>query len=254
MRGGTATSIPEKVTALVSLEHVTVEIKAHAQEAGHQQLAETVATAIDTAIKSFWPDESIYVDVELHQVPPSSFDMARQIQWREGRPHYLTLFIDSKADPARQAYIAVHELYHVLAIRWRLGGKAIRVSGSRWLAALHEEVTASLLADCSELLRTRRLPLAPPKVVLTIVNRDGKSFGLQGKLSAAQRASAIEVAAGSNPPSPLADLFHYTALRILQPEKNEIPLDGRSGEDLLELCEMAVKDPRTLEHWFRQQA
>lgn len=253
-RGKRPITPPTTVVATAEQGLVRVEVKAEAQAPGHSGLADAVARQINAATRQFWPGEQVPVAVELHQVPPDSrFEFARHISWREGKPFHLTLFIHESLPASDQAGTAVHELYHVLASRWRLGAKSGRSAASPWLGTLYEEVAATLLADCSQLQLTGRLPLPEPEGNYTLEwGEDDKSIystsldtrGMAWLLDP-ERAAEFKFTAGF-----FNNLLRGSALIALEPEDGVFMAGSDSARELIALCHAAVADPWYLEGWF----
>jgi hypothetical protein len=253
--GEHAVSPPVTVVEFAQRGRVRVEVKSDARAPEQAGIADAVARRIDTATGMFWPEEKIPVEVELHEVPPDSrFEFARKIAWRIGRPFHLTLFITETQDAQDQAGIAVHELYHVLTTRWRLGSKSERGIQSPWLGSLFEEITASLVADCSRLRLTGRLALPELRGDFVMDWGNGKttytsSLDARGLNYLLDHANAAKF---KFTPGLLNDLMRSTAQASLQPEDNVFLEGSDSAEKLLALCHEAIADPWYLEGWFQQ--
>lgn len=244
---------PTLVTAVARQGLVGVELKANADAPNQAALADAVARQIDVVTRLFWPDEEIPVAVELHQVPENSrYEFARKITWRDGQPFHLTLFIGETAAAEAQAGIAVHELYHVLATRWRLGTKSQRGIASPWLGSLYEEMAATLLADCGSLHVTGRLVLPEGNMTLTLRGKDGGGPTYKGSLDAKGLAHVLDPESGFKFPAGfMTDLLHRTALLALVPEGEAIVAGSGSAQQLMALCHDATRDPWFLDGWFR---
>jgi hypothetical protein len=168
----------------------------------------------------------------------------------------LTLFIAETAEAQAQAGIVVHELYHVLATRWRLGSKSKRGIASPWLGSLYEEMTATLLADCGRLQVTGRLALPEGKLTLTLKGKDGGGTTYKGSLDAKGLAYILDPESGFKFPAKfpagfVTDLLRRTALLAFVPEGEVIVAGSDSAQQLLALCHDAIRDPWVLEGWFR---
>jgi hypothetical protein len=252
-RGKRPLSPPTRVAAVARQGLTRVELKADARASNHPAVAEAVARQIDVATRLFWPTEQMPVAVELHLVPEDSrYEFARKITWREGRPFHLTMFIAQTVAAQRQADTALHELYHVLAARWRLGAKSQRGIASPWLGSLYEEVAASLLADCGRLQVADRVALPENKMTVTLNGANGAADVYRGSLDA--EGLTFMLAPERNftfPPGLVTDLLHRTALLAFVTEGDAIVAGSDPARHLMALCREATRDPWYLEDWFR---
>lgn len=254
-RGKQPVSPPTRVVASARQGLVQVEVKAEGQAPSHAAVAAAVARHIKAATTVFWPREKIPVAVELHQVPPNSrYEFARKITWQEDRPFHLTLFINETDEAQKQAGTAVHELYHVLTTRWRLGSKSEQGIAAPWRGSLYEEITASLLAECSQLQVTRRLTFPEADSTFTLHWGDGSSSTYKDSFDARGLGYMLDPANAEKfkfSPGLVNDLLRRTALLALRPGGDAIVAGSDSAQQVMALCQKATSDPWYLEGWFR---
>ncbi len=255
--GRTAIDAPDLLVAQVQADNVSVEIKTDGenQYAYTEDEALRIARHVSASTREFWPQSALPVAVELHLVrKDAAYDFSRLIRWNEGMPYHLTLFVLAD-DKERHAHTAVHELYHVLALRWQLGRHGPLGDERPWLGHALEETTAELLAHCAELVAERSLAYSSATSMVLTPDGNGGTRKFSDLLSAADLQYLLEPPDERKPSgSAWTFLLAKTALKAVFGADQTVALGTPAGDTLLTLCKEAARDPLSLSPWFKRLA
>lgn len=209
-----------------------------------------VARSVSSATTGVFPAAAIPVEIDVHVMPEGAqFSLAKRVDWREGRPYALAVFTRERETIATTA---MHELYHVLALRWSLRGtpEAARRPGS---ASSYEEAAAEFYAACGELLANATLPQpAPSGGRVTIVDPALGDQVFEGALAGDELVAALDrlrTGASGAGFRGFGPLLAATVFEHLFAGATAIALESPPGARLLALCKNAAADPFAIEAW-----
>lgn len=240
---GERSAAPERIIAEAVHGDVTVRIRAfdsYSRERASDEAAE-VARIVSLATTRVWPARPTRVEVDEHfMADDAPFSLAKRVDWREGDAYKIAVFA---RDKSFNAGTAVHELYHVLAIRWSLGTKD-PASRSRPNAALaYEELTGDLFALCGRLLANGSLTRETSNDSVVLDDRrlesprNGEDFAALLDLLSSEVtfSQAFRVLLR---PTITADVFG---------DQQTIALESPQGERLLARCRELAANPMLLQ-------
>lgn len=217
-----------------------------------QPAARWIAESLDRTTTQVWPGR-VSVVVDIHVMPDDAvFSLARRVAWTDGQPYTLAIFVRESLF-AESKGNAVHELYHVLAIRWSIGAKGPLAKTRYDAASAYEEVAARLYGACGELLVDGVLA-RPKQAVSGSVNSRALQFPLAGDdlrfvldmVEAADRDMQLGQGIFLGKFLELMPILHVFGDREL------IGVDSDEGRKLLDLCRQFSGDPLALEPCLRE--
>lgn len=245
---GGAILAPTRIESKAIANQVTV-LARFDEEVSHEEIniqIEQIAEIIDNVTTEIWPGNAIPVVINYHKMPNEPpFSLAKRISWTEGQPYEIAYFIREKYDYT--AITPVHELYHALAIHWRIGKNAPNAVDRINTYSTLEEVAADLFASCGVLLTDGILSY---KQNTTRYNLDGRI--LSGSLSDEELKFLLGLMAVDALNNIYGELLSQTLFKEFFADQNSITLNSFQGEAMLSLCREASPNPAFLEEWFRK--
>jgi hypothetical protein len=241
---GERRAAPKRIIAEAVHGDVKVRMRAfdsYSRERASKETAE-VALIVSLATTRIWPAWPTPVEVDVHFMPDDApFSLAKRVDWREGAAYQIAVFFRER-EKSFNTGTPLHELYHVLAIRWSLGTRGT-ASGSRPNAALtYEEVAGDLLALCGQLLANESLPRETRHVSVAF---DDRRF--EGPLNGDDLAVVLDLLSSDVPhsqgfrfllvPTIAADVFR---------EQQAISAASPEAERLLSRCRESAANPMLL--------
>ncbi len=240
--------VTEAVHGAVSVRLLAFDGYDHADAAGDALELARIAFHATTDV---FPAAAIPVELDVHFMPEGArFSLAKRVDRREGRPYTLAIF-------ARESQLVsstpVHELYHVLGIRWslRAAPEATRRPGA---ASSYEEAAAELYAACGELLANAALSRPEPskdRVTLADATRGDRVF--EGAVTGEELANALNLlrsgAKGAGLPG-FGPLLAAPVFEQVFAGETSLTLDSPRGAGLLDLCRKAAANPFAIEAWL----
>ena len=243
---------PFRIQAEHRSEGVNVRVRTFDSEASDPELlsfAESVGESIRLATSEIWPRSVIPVEVDIHVMPADAvFALQRTVEWREGDAYRLAIFLP-ETEMAAKRFTAVHELYHVLAIRWSIGTNGPEATTRRSMASAYEEMAATLYESCAQLLTDGVLPRPASRHNAVLNGRD-----LEFPLSVNDLRVLFAALNESEYPegNMIGRLLAAAPVNAVFGEREVIQLNATEGQELLGRCREFSEDPFRLEEWFRR--
>lgn len=221
---------------------------------GAAQFVRRAAAAIHRVTTGIWPGRPMPIHVDVYVMPQGvAYSLARKVEWRHGRPLELAIMIPGAAKAESHQFVAVHELYHVLAALLRTGQSSPDARGRAALLNALEEPAATLFASCGALLADGHLQRPPARTYS--INDVRMQQPLSGdnveQLLTWLRAADARQSRSGYWSTAIGGVMHTTPVfQVFGPAGQRIELHSAQGAQLLEMCRDLLPDPARIEPWL----